>query len=82
MSDDAHTQAPQGGDPFVVLGRTGKAQLVLLTQREFPRGNHQSLPNGTIWGEAGVRCKVAHKVTCTNTSGHGFTIGNGKYKSF
>ena len=72
----------QGGDPFVALGRTGKAKLVLLSQDEFPAGNPKTLGNGTTWSMDGVSCTVAGKVTCKNTVGHGFTIGNGKYKSF
>jgi hypothetical protein len=72
----------QGGDPFVVLGRTGKAHLVLLTQREFPAGDAKKLRNGTVWNRGGVKCTVFKKVTCTNRSGHGFMIGDGKYRSF
>lgn len=72
----------QGGDPFVVLGRSGNAQLVLLTQNEFPSGQPKKLPDGTAWERSGIKCTVAHTVTCTNPVGHGFTIGNGKYKSF
>ena len=72
----------QGGDPFVVLGRKGRAQLVLLSQREFPEGNPRTLRNGTVWNRGGVKCTVFRKVTCTNRSGHGFMIGNGKYRSF
>ena len=76
------TTGNQGGDPFVVLRRRGKPELVLLTQREFPTGNPKTLPNGSIWEKHGITCTVAHKVTCTNESGHGFTIGKGKYRSF
>lgn len=72
----------QGGDPFVVLRRTGKPHLVLLSQREFPAGNPTTLANGTTWSRNGITCTLARKVTCHNTSGHGFTLGNGKYKSF
>jgi hypothetical protein len=72
----------QGGDPFVVLPRTGKPQLVLLTQNEFPSGSPKTLPRGTHWERSGLTCTVGRKVTCKNIEGHGFTIGNGKYKSF
>jgi hypothetical protein len=72
----------QGGDPFVVLRRTGRPHLVLLSQREFPGGNPQTLADGSKWSKDGITCTLNHKVTCKNTSGHGFTIGNGKYKSF
>jgi hypothetical protein len=72
----------QGGDPFVELGRIGQAQIVLLTQNEFPAGSPQTLPDGTLWSRDGINCTVAQKVTCKNTKGHGFTIGNGKYRAF
>lgn len=72
----------QGGDPFVVLRRTGKPHLVLLTQDEFPTGIPTTLTRGSTWSKGGITCTVGHKVTCKNTSGHGFTIGNGNYKSF
>jgi hypothetical protein len=72
----------QGGDPFVVLRRTGRPHLVLLTQREFPAGDPTTLANGSIWSRNGITCTVDHRVTCRNSSGHGFTIGNGKYRSF
>jgi hypothetical protein len=40
------------------------------------------LPRGTHWERSGLKCTVGRKVTCMNIEGHGFTIGNGKYKSF
>lgn len=70
------------GDPFVILRRTGRPRLVLVSQDEFPPGNPSKLANGTTWNKNGITCLVNHKVTCTNKSGHGFTIGNGKYKPF
>ena len=76
------TTGSQGGDPFVVLRRTGRPHLVLLSQREFPAGNPRRLADGSTWSKDGITCTVASKVTCRNTSGHGFTIGNGKYRSF
>ena len=72
----------QGGDPFVVLRKTGKPELVLLSQDEFPAGIAQTLANGSTWSKAGITCTLGDRVTCKNTSGHGFTIGNGKYKPF
>lgn len=72
----------QGGDPFVVLGRIGQAHVVLLTQDEFPSGTPHALPNGTLWSRDGINCTVAQRVTCRNIKGHGFSIGNGKYRSF
>lgn len=73
----------QGGDPFVVLRRTGKPHLVLLSQREFPPGNPKTLADGATWKKDGIRCAVSgYAVTCKNASGHGFTIGNGRYRSF
>lgn len=71
------------GDPFVQMGRTGKAQLVLVSQDEYETNKATILGTGSSWGRAGVVCTVAgKKVTCTNRSSHGFTIGNGKYKAF
>jgi hypothetical protein len=70
------------GDPFVVLRPTGKAQRVLLSQREFPAGHPATLGNGMIWSKDGIGCSLARRVTCVNTSGAGFTIGNGKYTAF
>jgi hypothetical protein len=72
----------QGGDPFVVLGRTGRPQLVLLSQREFPAGNPRTLANHSDWKKNGISCGVFRKVICSNASNHGFVIGDGKYKSF
>ncbi len=72
----------QGGDPFVVLRRTGRPHLVLLSQREFPAGHPTTLADGSTWSRDGITCSVARRVTCRNTSGHGFTIGDGKYRSF
>jgi hypothetical protein len=72
----------QGGDPFVVLSRTGRPQLVLLSQREFPAGKPKTLPNHSDWAKNGISCGVYKKVICSNASNHGFVIGDGKYKSF
>ena len=41
-----------------------------------------TLKNGSSWSGVGVSCTVGATVTCRNQSGHGFTIGNGKYKPF
>jgi hypothetical protein len=38
--------------------------------------------NGTSWSNKGISCGLARKVTGSNKSGHGFTIGNGKYQKF
>ena len=40
------------------------------------------MPDGTAWERSDINCTVAHRVKCTNQEGHGFVIGNGKYKSF
>ena len=74
------------GDPFVRLAATGKPQLVLeggyaWEQKTPPR----VLRAGERWRGLGnaVTCTLGTKtVTCKNGSKHGFTIGNGKYKSF
>lgn len=70
------------GDPFVVLAQTGRPQLVLLSQDEFPGGSPKTLSNGSTWSKNGIRCTLARKVRCTNRSHHGFTIGNGRYVPF
>ena len=75
-------QGNQGGDPFVVLRPTGKPELVLLSQDEFPAGSPTTLADGSTWSKNGITCTVAGKVKCKNKSGHGFTIGNGKYSPF
>ncbi len=70
------------GDPFVQLGKTGKPQLELFSQNEYRTKKIATLANGTSWSRNGVTCSVGKTVTCKNTQGHGFTIGNGKYKHF
>ncbi len=71
------------GDPFVQIGKRGKAQLILQSQSPFEGSTPTTLSKGSTWSSLGVSCTVAAKtVTCMNSSNHGFTIGNGKYKSF
>ncbi|MGO9822086.1 MAG: hypothetical protein ACLPTJ_15760 [Solirubrobacteraceae bacterium] len=71
------------GDPNVALARTGRPQLVLLSQDSFAGTKTATLASGAVWMRRGVKCKVAAKtVTCSNSGGHGFTIGNGHYRSF
>jgi hypothetical protein len=70
------------GDPFVQLKSSGRPQLVLLSQFSYETTHSTKLSNGSTWSSLGVTCKVGKTVTCTNKSGHGFTIGNGQYKSF
>jgi hypothetical protein len=72
-----------GGDGgFVVIGKHNKPKTIVTFQDEFVNNNFVTLSNGTTWSGRGVTCTVAAKVKCTNESGHGFTIGNGKYKHF
>ena len=71
------------GDPFVQLTAHGKAQLVLISQESFVGHKAKTLRAGARWSRLGVTCKLAAMTaTCKNKSGHGFTLGNGKYKSF
>jgi hypothetical protein len=71
------------GDPFVSIKRTGKPQLFLSSQDDFKGTTPVTLGTGRTWSKDGVTCNVlGKKVTCTNASGHGFTIGNRKYKKF
>ena len=75
---------PKGapGDPMVQITKSGKPRLVLISQDSFVSNHSVFLSNGTTWSSVGVTCKVDPTVTCTNGSGHGFKIGNGKYKPF
>jgi hypothetical protein len=76
--------SPNVGDPNVALSRTGRPKLVLISQDSFVSGaKTATLASGATWTRRGVTCKVAAKtVTCSNSSRHGFTIGNGHYRSF
>jgi len=74
---------PGVGDPFVAIERTGKPRLELESQDEFETSKIATLRTGVVWTNLGVMCKVKGKaVTCSNASGHGFTIGTGTYKPF
>jgi hypothetical protein len=70
------------GDPFVQITRSGKPKLVLISQFSYETTHSEKLVNGTIWRSVGVTCKLGSTVRCSNRSGHGFKIGNGKYKPF
>jgi hypothetical protein len=76
----------QDGDPgFVTLGGSGKPTLIRTSQYSFknPSDKFTKLAAGTSWSLNGVTCTIAtSSVTCKNGSGHGFTAGSGKYKSF
>jgi hypothetical protein len=67
---------------FVVMGASGKPKPIVTCQSEFPAGIPATLKNGTSWTGLGISCTAGKTVTCTNGSGHGFTIGDGKYKHF
>lgn len=71
------------GDPYVTLAKTGKPQLVLVSQDSFRNVKPASLKSGDTWSKNGFTCTVGSPtVTCKNASGHGFTIGNRHYKAF
>lgn len=71
------------GDPFVQISARGRPQLVLISQRSFEAIRTAKLKQGTVWASLGVTCEIRSRtVSCHNRSGHGFTIGNGSYKSF
>ena len=72
------------GDPFVQIAKTGKAQLVLESQRPFVGSQAKTIAGGDEWQRLGVTCTVGSgkTVSCQNSSKHGFKIGNGSYKSF
>ncbi len=76
--------SPNEGDPNVSISSRGKPELVLISQDSYVAGaKTRTLADGAVWTQRGVKCKVGSKtVTCTNRSGHGFTIGNGHYHSF
>ena len=75
------------GDPGFVshLGTRQSAEALPQSQDSFVPGKFVTLKAGSKWSRANVTCKLATKgktVTCKNLSGHGFTIGNKKYKPF
>jgi hypothetical protein len=71
------------GDPAVQLSRTGKPQLVLISQDSYSSNTLKTLSKGTGWSSIGVTCTIgSDTIRCSNTNNHGFTIGNGKYKPF
>ena len=71
------------GDPFAQISAKGPPQVVLVSQRSFLATRTTKLKPGTLWSSLGVFCGVGTRtVTCVNRYGHGFTIGNGAYKSF
>jgi hypothetical protein len=70
------------GDPYVQLASSGKPHLVLISQFSYETMHSTQLANGSTWSSLGVTCTVGKTVKCTNGTGHGFKIGNGKYKSF
>jgi hypothetical protein len=75
----------EAGDPFVTLPTTGKPKLVRVSQYQFENQSDKptTLAGGTKWSTKGITCEVStgRTVTCTNKSGHGFTIGNGHYRA-
>ncbi len=71
------------GDPFAEISAHGKPRVVLRSQLSYVATTTKTLAKGTTWSALGVTCTVKTKtVTCKNKSGHGFTIGNGKYTHF
>ncbi len=72
------------GDPAVQLTRTGRPQLVKISQCSWSSCSKvATLRTGARWSALGVTCTVAGKlVTCQNKSRHGFATGNGRYRSF
>ena len=72
------------GDPAVQLTRTGRPQLVRISQCSWSScSKAATLGTGARWSALGVTCTVVGKlVTCHNKSRHGFAIGHGRYRSF
>ncbi len=72
------------GDPAVQISKTGKPQLILISQDSFVGHHAVTLKPGATWSSLGVTCKIltTKKINCSNTSGHGFKTGDGHYKSF
>ncbi len=71
------------GDPNVQISAHGKPRLVLISQDSYVTTTVRTLAKGTTWSALGVTCTVKAKtVVCTNKSGHGFAIGNRKYRHF
>lgn len=81
---------PSEGDPgFVYLARTGSPELTRLSQYSWEVENgwisRVTLAPGQQWSNStiGVTCAIgASTVTCTNRSGHGFTIATDSYGAF
>ncbi|MGI8412005.1 MAG: hypothetical protein ACR2LV_04370 [Solirubrobacteraceae bacterium] len=70
------------GDSFVQIAARGRPQLVLISQSSFEATRRAKLRRGTLWTARGISCHIGSStVRCTNRSGHGFTIGNGSYRS-
>ncbi len=72
------------GDPFVRISKTGKPQLILISQASFVGKHAKTLGPGSKWSSLGVTCSILTKTTikCSNMSGHGFKTGDGHYKAF
>ena len=66
---------------YLGLRRRGRSQVV-DARDPWSSGKPTILPDGTTWSRGGISCSVGQTVTCKNTSGHGFTIGNGRVKKF
>lgn len=72
-----------GDSGFVQLGVLGGPQVLRLSQDSFVAGKTVKLGRGRLWNQLGVTCHVAlATVLCFNGSNHGFTIGNGAYRTF
>jgi hypothetical protein len=71
------------GDPAVQLGRTVRPQLLLISQDSYVSNKLKTLAKGTVWSSGGITCQIgSNTIRCSNPAQHGFTIGNGRYKSF
>ena len=66
------------------ISKTGKAQLILISQASFVGKTAKTLGPGSKWSSLGVTCNILSKKTikCSNKSGHGFKTGDGHYKAF
>ena len=75
------------GYAFVRIAAGGRARLLVLTKTAFVGALQGHLPTplrcGVTWSSLGVSCRIQAKtVRCSNSSRHGFTIGNGEWRPF
>jgi len=79
-----HSSSYEGDPGFVQIAAGGKPKTLRLGQDSFVGTTPVTLGHGAKWTGRGVTCTVesGKTVRCVNGAGHGFVIGNGRYRSF